>query len=65
MAEDETLLKLEEVAALTGLPMSTLRYWRLRGEGPPMFRLGRRVVAKRSDVVAWIDAEAQRGSAAA
>jgi excisionase family DNA binding protein len=55
-AAARTLLRIEEVAELTGVPVSTLRYWRHRGqdEGPPMFRLGRRVVAYADDVHAWI-----------
>jgi predicted DNA-binding transcriptional regulator AlpA len=55
-AAPRTLLRIEEVAELTGVPVSTLRYWRYRdqGEGPPMFRLGRRVVAYADDVHAWV-----------
>ncbi|WP_431839707.1 helix-turn-helix transcriptional regulator [Gordonia hongkongensis] len=46
-----------EVAELTGIPTGTLRYWRHRGEGPPSFRLGRRVVYRAERLWDWIDAQ--------
>lgn len=48
------LLLLEEVAALTRLSQSTLRWLRHKGDGPPGFRVGRRVVFRRHAVEAWI-----------
>jgi predicted DNA-binding transcriptional regulator AlpA len=51
----EKLLRLPEVAELTGLPEITLRFWRHQGTGPQSARLGRRVVYRERDVVAWID----------
>jgi DNA-binding transcriptional MerR regulator len=49
------ILTLEEVAALTRVPAATLRFWRHKGIGPQSFRVGRRVVYKEADVVAWLD----------
>jgi predicted DNA-binding transcriptional regulator AlpA len=50
------ILLLEEVSELTRLPKATLRFYRHRGEGGPQsFKLGNRVVYKRSDVLAWIE----------
>jgi excisionase family DNA binding protein len=49
------LMTLPEVAEAVRAPEGTLRYWRHRGEGPPSFRIGRRVVYRRSDVEAWIE----------
>jgi predicted DNA-binding transcriptional regulator AlpA len=49
------LLTLAEVAERTRIPVATLRYLRSRGEGPPMFKLARRVVAREEDVENWID----------
>ncbi|HZH23253.1 MAG TPA: helix-turn-helix domain-containing protein [Geodermatophilus sp.] len=40
-------------------PVATLRYWRHLGTGPHSFRLGRRVVYRREDLHAWIDAQRQ------
>ncbi len=50
-----TLLKLPEVAAMTGLPESTLRFMRTTGYGPRSARIGRRVMYMESDVLRWID----------
>jgi predicted DNA-binding transcriptional regulator AlpA len=55
------LLTLEEVAELTRLPIATLRYYRQRRIGPPMFRLGRRLVAHKAEVVAWIEEQHRLG----
>lgn len=41
----------------TGIPASTWRYWVLTGTGPKSFKMGRRRVWKRSDVLAWIAAQ--------
>jgi predicted DNA-binding transcriptional regulator AlpA len=49
------LLRLPEVASLTGVPEATLRHWRRIGEGPPSARIGRRVVYREDDVQRWID----------
>jgi excisionase family DNA binding protein len=43
-----------EVAELLRRPVETLRYWRWRGEGPPSFKIGRRVLYARTDVEHWI-----------
>lgn len=53
---DDDLLVTSEVADLTRLPDATLRWFRHVGRGPASFRLGgRRVVYRRSDVLAWIE----------
>jgi predicted DNA-binding transcriptional regulator AlpA len=43
-----------EVGELIRSPWSTVRYWRHRGTGPKSFRLGRRVMYRRTDVDQWI-----------
>jgi predicted DNA-binding transcriptional regulator AlpA len=54
------LLLIEEVAELTRLPLSTLRFYRHVGHGgPKSFKLGNRVAYKRSDVEAWIESQYQ------
>jgi predicted DNA-binding transcriptional regulator AlpA len=50
----DRLLTLPEIAERTRLPISTLRWYRHRGEGPKTFKIGRRVVATEADVEAWI-----------
>lgn len=50
-------MRMEDVAAEFGLPIKTLRYWRYQGTGgPPSFKIGRRVVYDRADVLNWYDA---------
>jgi excisionase family DNA binding protein len=62
-AGDETeLLTIAEAADLLRAPVATLRYWRHRKIGPPSFRLGRRVLYRRADLGAWINAKADRTS---
>jgi predicted DNA-binding transcriptional regulator AlpA len=51
----DKLLRLPEVAELTGLPEITLRFWRHQGIGPRSARLGRRVVYRERDGVEWIN----------
>ena len=52
-----TLLKTAEAAERLRRPVETLRYWRWRGEGPPSFKIGRRVVYDSDALEAWIDAQ--------
>jgi predicted DNA-binding transcriptional regulator AlpA len=47
-------LLLPEVAEITRRSIDTLRWLRHRGEGPPGFRMGRRVVFRRGAVMEWI-----------
>ena len=57
----EKLLRLPEVAELTGPPVNTLRFWRHKGTGPRSIKLGRRVVYRECDVVAWIEEQFDAG----
>ena len=43
-----------DLEKLTGTKASTWRYWASIGTGPASFKLGRRRVWKKSDVVAWL-----------
>jgi predicted DNA-binding transcriptional regulator AlpA len=51
---DDDLLLLPEIAELTRLSESSLRWLRHRGEGPSGFKMGRRLVFRRTAVEAWI-----------
>lgn len=51
--EDE-FLTTQRVSKITGVPVTTLRYWRHFGSGPASFTLGRRVVYRRSEIERWI-----------
>ena len=57
---DDELMLLTEVAEMTRLSEDTIRWLRHTGTGPRSGKLGRRVVYKRSDVQAWIDAGFER-----
>ncbi len=48
------LLTLPEAADLLRTSVATLRYWRQLNMGPAGFRLGRRVVYRREDLLKWI-----------
>jgi excisionase family DNA binding protein len=60
-AEHPELLTISEAAELLRTPVATLRYWRHLGTGPHSFRLGRRVLYRRDDLDAWV--QARRGQA--
>jgi len=51
------LLTIVEAAEVLRTPVGTLRYWRHCNTGPRSFRLGRRVLYRRDDLHAWIDAQ--------
>lgn len=53
----EKLLRIEDVEAMTGISANTLRFWRHQKSGPKSAKLGRRVVYREADVIAWIDAQ--------
>ena len=44
-------MDLEEI---TGTKASTWRYWASIGQGPPSFRLGRRRVWRKAEVMSWL-----------
>ncbi|MCT7291999.1 helix-turn-helix domain-containing protein [Rhodococcus sp. PAE-6] len=63
----EEILLTSQVASMTRNPEATLRYWRHIGRGPASFKLGRRVVYRRSEVERWMaeqEAATIRGGAA-
>lgn len=54
----DDLLDATEVAAWTGIAIRTLSQWRYLRRGPTYLRLGGRVRYRRSDVDAWLNANA-------
>lgn len=61
MTTPPKLLKIEDVADLTGVSVATLRWWRHQGDvGPRSAKLGRRVVYREADVLAWIDEQFEK-----
>src|SRR5690606_15901439 len=55
MEQRARLLTVQELADYLGVPVATLYQWRHRREGPPGFRVGRRVRYRWSDVQEWIE----------
>jgi len=55
---DDVLLTLSEVANIVRVPVATLRYWRHLGTGPRSFRIGRSVRYWRTEVVEWLEIQA-------
>lgn len=54
MDDFEDLLNTSEVARVAHLPEGTLRYYRHVGKGPRGMKIGRRVLYRRKDVLAWL-----------
>lgn len=55
-APNEPLLTTEEVATYFRTVPSTVRYWRHHGKGPRALKVGKRVLYRQSDVLAWAEA---------
>ncbi|MFC7448662.1 helix-turn-helix transcriptional regulator [Rhodococcus daqingensis] len=47
----------DDVARERRISVNTLRYWRMTNVGPESFKLGRRVMYRRSEVEAWCAAQ--------
>jgi predicted DNA-binding transcriptional regulator AlpA len=54
------LLRVEDVSEMTGVSPDTLRHWRHQQTGPKSARLGKRIVYRKADVIAWVDAQFAR-----
>ena len=52
--EEHELITTAEAAVLLRKAVGTLRYWRHIKYGPRSFRVGRRVMYFRSEVLAWL-----------
>jgi predicted DNA-binding transcriptional regulator AlpA len=64
LADPDALLTETQVGRLLGLSTRTLQSWRLRRAGPLFVQAGRAVRYRRSDLVAWIDANTVKAAAA-
>jgi prophage regulatory protein len=51
---DSDFFSSTDLEKFTGTKASTWRYWASIGSGPASFKLGRRRVWRKSDVMAWI-----------
>ena len=57
-----TTLTAVEAARVLGLAPSTLAKLRLSGNGPVYYKLGRRVVYRLQDLVAWLESRVARNT---
>ena len=60
--QDEEFLTTAGAAKITTLAISTLEGLRIRGGGPPFVKLGRRVVYRRSDLLAFASGNLRRST---
>ena len=51
------LITIEEAADVLGIPVATLRAWRLAGKGPQAARLGKRLRFVRAEVESYYSQE--------
>ena len=54
MLRIERLWTIQDVSAFLCVPVGTIYQWRVRGEGPPAFKLGRHVRCDAARVKAWL-----------
>lgn len=62
--DPESLLSEAQTCELTGLAERTLQRKRLDGTGPRFVKLGRRILYRRADVLAWIAANTHASTSA-
>ncbi len=60
MDQHEPFVGTQEVADCLGVPPATVAQWRYRGLGPQGYRVGRFVKYRMSEVVAWVESQADR-----
>jgi predicted DNA-binding transcriptional regulator AlpA len=59
---ETAFLNLPKAAEYLGISPNTLYVWRHRRQGPPSFRMGRRVMYRITALDAWVCAQEQRDS---
>jgi predicted DNA-binding transcriptional regulator AlpA len=55
-ASEPLLLTDRQAAALCGCSRASWHRWRAAGKLPPAVRLGRKLLWRRAEIVAWVDA---------
>jgi excisionase family DNA binding protein len=56
MTEPNQYESSDETATRMGVPVKTLYHWRLHGNGPPAYRIGKRLLFVPAEVDAWVKA---------
>jgi predicted DNA-binding transcriptional regulator AlpA len=57
-----TLLTPVEVAEALRTPVATLRHWRDKRTGPMHVKIGKRIMYREQDVLAWLDEQAEKAA---
>lgn len=57
-APTEPLLSPMQLAEYLGVPVMTTRRWRVNGDGPRGYRIGKHVRYRHTDVEAWLETRA-------
>jgi len=60
----EELIDTKEVADICHTSPETVRYWVYVNQGPRSFKLGRRRLYKRADVIEWLESKYQQTAVA-
>jgi excisionase family DNA binding protein len=50
----------DDLATYVGVPLATIRKWRLEKTGPRACRVGRHLRYRRADVEAWLEGRADK-----
>jgi excisionase family DNA binding protein len=58
--QDEPLHDLDWLSEYLGIPKKTIYGWRLRGEGPPAYRIGKHLRWSRVEVDQWLASQRER-----
>jgi len=58
---EESYLTVPELASEFRVPIQTVYSWRFRGKAPKSYRVGRRLLFRRTDVDAWLAEHASVG----
>jgi hypothetical protein len=65
MTDDDLMLDVQAAARFIGIAVATLAKMRCMGGGPLFVKLGRRVLYRRSDLIAWLNARLVRNTSEA
>ena len=55
--DDHDIVSADEVARRLDVPKSTLYGWRYKGVGPRSYRVGKHLLYRWTEVLAWLDAQ--------
>ena len=57
MDSTDRVMSLVDLSEMLGIPVNTLYRWRVRGEGPTGYRLGKHVRYQRAAVEPWLETQ--------